>query len=116
VTDAPTHSLHPEEDAAARAAHARRARQRLWFALALAASVLALTAIGSWTYNAVERSLRESRAAALKSVLEAQAKTLEVWIEDQKLGARFWKQIVLLGCAICMRGSLSDQPGRPRWC
>jgi serine/threonine-protein kinase len=88
VTDAPTHSLHPEEDAAARAAHARRARQRLWFALALAASVLALTAIGSWTYNAVERSLRESRAAALKSVLEAQAKTLEVWIEDQKLGAR----------------------------
>ena len=83
-----THTLHPEEDAAAREAHARRARQRLGFALALAASVLALTAIGSWTYNAVERSLRESRAAALKSVLEAQAKTLEVWIEDQKLGIR----------------------------
>jgi len=88
VAEPATHSLHPEEDAAARAAHARRARQRLWFALALAASVLALTAIGSWTYSAVERSLRESRAAALKSVLEAQAKTLEVWIEDKKLGAQ----------------------------
>lgn len=83
-----THSLHPEEDAAARERHARRARQRLLFALALLASVLALTAIGSWTYNAVERSLRASRAAALRSVLEAQAKTLEVWIEDQKLGVR----------------------------
>lgn len=81
------HTLHPE-DAAARDARARRARQRLWFALALAASVLALTAIGSWTYRAVERSLRDSRAGALKAVLDAQAKTLEVWIEDQKLGAR----------------------------
>ncbi len=83
-----THTLHPEEGAAAREAHARRARQRLWFALALLASLLALTAIGAWTYNAVERSLRGSRAGALKSVLEAQAKTLEVWIEDQKLGVR----------------------------
>jgi len=82
-----THSLHPE-GAAAREAQARRARLRLWFALALAASVLALTAIGSWTYRAVERSLRDSRAGALKAVLDAQAKTLEVWIEDQKLGIR----------------------------
>jgi serine/threonine-protein kinase len=87
VSDPATHSLHPE-GAAAREAQARRARRRLWFALALAASVLALTAIGSWTYRAVERSLRDSRAGALKAVLDAQAKTLEVWIEDQKLGAR----------------------------
>ncbi len=88
MTDAPTHSLHPEEGAAAREARARRARQRLWFALAILASTLALTALGAWTYGAVERLLRESRAAALKSVLEAQAKTIEVWIEDHKLGIR----------------------------
>lgn len=81
------HTLHPE-GAAAREARARRARQRLWFALAILASTLALTALGAWTYGAVERLLRESRAAALKSVLEAQAKTVEVWIEDQKLGMR----------------------------
>ncbi|HEX5093577.1 MAG TPA: cache domain-containing protein, partial [Burkholderiales bacterium] len=80
-------TLHPE-DAAAREAQARRARQRLWFALALAASVLALTLIGSWTYRAVERSLRELRAGALRAVLDAQAKTLEVWIQDQELGIR----------------------------
>jgi len=111
VTDAPTHSLHPEEDAAARAAHARRARQRLWFALALAASVLALTAIGSWTYNAVERSLRESRAAALKSVLEAQAKTLEVWIEDQKLGARRLARDPLVRARVRALAELATQAG-----
>jgi serine/threonine-protein kinase len=87
MSDAQTHSLHPE-GAAAREARARGARQRLLFALAVLASAAALTAIGSWTYREVERSLRESRAAALKSVLEAQAKTLEVWIEDQKLGIR----------------------------
>jgi serine/threonine-protein kinase len=87
VSEPVQHSLHPE-GAAAREAQARRARQRLWFALALAASVLALTVIGSWTYRAVERSLRELRAGALKAVLDAQAKTLDVWIEDQKLGIR----------------------------
>jgi serine/threonine-protein kinase len=87
VTEGATHSLHPE-GAAQREAQSRRARQRLWFALALLGSAAALTAIGLWTYHAVERSLRESRAAALKSVLEAQAKTIEVWIEDQKLGIR----------------------------
>lgn len=87
MSEPATHSLHPE-GAAAREAQARRARQRLWFALALAASVLVLTVIGSWTYRAVERSLRDSRAGALKAVLDAQAKTIEVWIEDQKLGIR----------------------------
>jgi len=87
VSESVTHSLHPE-GVAAREAQARRARRWLGFALALAASALALTLIGSWTYRAVERSLRESRAGALKAVLDAQAKTLEVWIEDQKLGIR----------------------------
>jgi serine/threonine-protein kinase len=111
VTDAPTHSLHPEEGAAARAAHARRARQRLGFALALAASVLALTATGSWTYHAVERSLRESRAAALKSVLEAQAKTIEVWIEDQKLGARRLARDPLVRARVHALAELATQAG-----
>jgi eukaryotic-like serine/threonine-protein kinase len=87
VSEPASQTLHPE-GATAREAQARRARQRLWFALALAASVLALTLIGSWTYRAVERSLRESRAGALKAVLEAQAKTLEVWVQDQELGIR----------------------------
>jgi serine/threonine-protein kinase len=76
------------EDAAEREARARRARLRRTLAFAVVASAAALVAIGLWTYGAVERSLRASQGAALRSVLEAQAKTLEVWIEDQKLGIR----------------------------
>lgn len=77
-------TLHPE-DQAAREAQAARARLRLRLALAMLASALVLVAIGSWTYLSVERSLRGLRATALKTVLDTQAKTLEVWIEDQKL-------------------------------
>lgn len=80
-------ALHPE-DAAQREARARRARLRLVLALAVLASAAALVGIGTWTYEAVERSLRELRAATLTSMLQVQAKTIEVWIEDQKLGTQ----------------------------
>lgn len=80
-------TLHPE-DHAAREAQAARARLRLRLALAVLASTLVLVAMGTWTYRSVERSLQGLRAAALKTVLDTQAKTLEVWIEDQKLRIR----------------------------
>jgi serine/threonine-protein kinase len=94
-----------------RARRTRGARQRLLFALALAASVLTLTAIGSWTYHAVERSLRESRAAALRSVLEAQAKTLEIWIENQKLGIRRLARDPQVRARVRALAELATQPG-----
>ena len=80
-------TLHPE-DHAAREAQAARARLRLRLALAVLASAVVLVAMGSWTYRSVERSLRGLRTTALKTVLDTQAKTLEVWIEDQKLRIR----------------------------
>ena len=76
------------EDAGLREAQARRARLRLGLALAVIASTVVLTAIGTWTYLAVERSLRELRAQTLKAALDAQAKTVDVWIEDQKFTIR----------------------------
>ena len=76
------------EDAGLREAQARRARLRLGLALAVIASTVVLTAIGTWTYRAVERSLRSLRAETLKSALDAQAKMVEVWIEDQKFSIR----------------------------
>lgn len=79
--------IHPE-DAGLREAQARRARLRLGLALAAIASTALLTAIGTWTYLAVERSLRELRAQTLKSALDAQARTVDVWIEDQKFTLR----------------------------
>ena len=47
-----------------------------------------LLALGYWTYHAVESSLRELRAAALSSLLEAEAKTLAVSIETHKTDIR----------------------------
>ncbi|HZM34556.1 MAG TPA: serine/threonine protein kinase [Burkholderiales bacterium] len=76
------------EDTALREAQARRARLRLGLALAAIASTAVLTAIGTWTYLAVERSLRELRTQTLKAALDAQAKTVDVWIEDQKFAIR----------------------------
>jgi serine/threonine-protein kinase len=52
------------------------------------ASAASLIALGAWTYVAVERSLRELRAATLASTLEAQARTLELWIENHKTDIR----------------------------
>jgi len=43
-----------------------------------------LVALGYWTYSQVERSLRDLRAAALRSMLEAEVRTLGLWIEDHK--------------------------------
>jgi serine/threonine-protein kinase len=53
--------------------------------LAAAAGLLAL---GYWTYQAVESSLHGLRAAALGSMLEAEVKTLELWIDNHKTDIR----------------------------
>ena len=77
------HTVDPAHEAA-REAQARRARLRGALALSAIALSTLLIVAGSWTYGAVERSLRELRTDALQSVLHAQAKTLEVWIANQQ--------------------------------
>jgi eukaryotic-like serine/threonine-protein kinase len=47
-----------------------------------------LVALGYWTYRAVENSLRELRAVSLASMLEAQVRSLEIWIENRKVDMR----------------------------
>ena len=47
-----------------------------------------LVALGYWTYTAVASSLRELRAAALTSMLEAEVRTLGLWIENHKTDIR----------------------------
>ena len=85
--EAATWVLDPDE-AIEREARARRARLRLTLALAILASTVVLAAIGYGTYSAAERSLYGLRAATLDSILDAQSKTLEVWIEDQMVAIR----------------------------
>lgn len=71
-----------------REAQARRVRLRRMLALAALTSTVVLSAIGWWTHNEVEQSMRATRGAALKSVLDSQAQSLGVWIDDQKLSVR----------------------------
>jgi len=80
-------ALQPE-DSAAREAQVLRARLRRRFAFALLAAATVLGAIGLWTTRAVERSLHDLRAVTLTTLLEAQTKTLQVWIDDRTLTVR----------------------------
>jgi hypothetical protein len=47
-----------------------------------------LVGLGYWTYSAVASSLRDLRAAALSAMLESQARTLGIWIENHKTDIR----------------------------
>lgn len=81
--------LVPDPDAGVlRAAQARRVRLRRTLALATVACGIVLGAIGWWIHNEVEDSMRTTRGVALESVLESQAQSLHVWIDDHKLGVR----------------------------
>jgi serine/threonine-protein kinase len=46
-----------------------------------------LIALGYWTYRAVEGSLRELRAASLKSLLDSEVNALQVWVAEEIGGA-----------------------------
>jgi serine/threonine-protein kinase len=82
-------TLVPDQDAAVmREAQARRVRLRRILALATVASTIVLGAIGWWTHHEVELSMRATRGAALKSVLDSEAQSLRLWIDDQKLSVR----------------------------
>ena len=71
-----TNTVHPEE----------RPRQRTasgaWGVWVLAVCAL-LTALGYWTYHAVETSLREIRAGNMRSLLDSEVNALRVWIAEE---------------------------------
>jgi hypothetical protein len=52
----------------------------------LALSVV-LFALGTWTYRQVEASLRELRAATMKSLLDSEVNALRVWIAEERADA-----------------------------
>jgi serine/threonine-protein kinase len=54
-------------------------------AAAVLFTAMLLIALGGWTYHAVERSLRELRAATLSAMLEAQVRTLGLWRETHPM-------------------------------
>jgi serine/threonine-protein kinase len=42
-----------------------------------------LTGVGAWTYHAVESSLRELRAASLRSLLDSEVNALRLWVTEE---------------------------------
>ncbi|MGQ0653458.1 MAG: serine/threonine protein kinase [Betaproteobacteria bacterium] len=50
--------------------------------------IAALSALGVWTYRAVDVSLRELRAASLASMLEAEQRALSIWIANRQADVR----------------------------
>ena len=46
-----------------------------------------LFALGAWTYRQVEASLRELRAATMKSLLDSEVNALRVWIAEERADA-----------------------------
>jgi len=113
--EADLRTLDPDE-VVERENQARRARLRLTLALAILASTVVLGAIGVATYAAVERSVRSLRAAALRSTLEVQSKTIEVWIAGQKVAIerlarnqRVREHVGTLAAIAAQAGSIPEQ-------
>ena len=82
-----THAFDPDTEVL-RKAQARRVRLRRMLALTTLAGTLVLGAIGWWTHHKVELSMHATRAAAFQSVIDSEAQSLRVWIDDQKLNVR----------------------------
>jgi len=103
-------ALQPE-DSAAREAQVLRARLRRRFAFALLAAATVLGAIGLWTTRAVERSLHDLRAVTLTTLLEAQTKTLQVWIDDRTLTVRRLARDPLVRESVGALVAIATRPG-----
>ena len=54
------------------------------------AALVVVALVGGWAYVQVRDSLRDVRAAGLASLLEAEARTLQLWIEEKKADAERW--------------------------
>lgn len=70
-----------------------------WVVL-VALSFVVLVGVAGWTYLAVSKSLRESRATGLTTLLNTQATAIQVWVEEKKRFAERWTANPLIGTYI----------------
>jgi tRNA A-37 threonylcarbamoyl transferase component Bud32 len=75
-----------------------------------------LTALGAWTYHAVETSLREVRAGNLRSLLDSEVNALRVWIAEQMDDAQRIARDPRVGTAVeqLLRAPACSGPARER--
>jgi serine/threonine-protein kinase len=76
-------TIHPVEGAARRGVLSTPG-----VAAAVLTTAVLLIALGWWTYSAVERSLRELRAASLAALLEAEVRALDIWVQNRQSDIR----------------------------
>ena len=55
-------------------------------------TVVSFIVLGAWMYIGVKQSLQATRAAGLNTMLEAEANTLQLWVENRKTHVEHWSQ------------------------
>lgn len=92
--DAPASRAPGHEAAQLGPFHAPRiseAQRRFWLIVdAMLAALVVVAIVGAWAYSHVRSSLRDVRSAGLVSLLEAESRALELWIDEKKRDAERW--------------------------
>ncbi len=78
--------------------------------LVVAFTVVVIGGLGGWTYQGVRGSLQEIRASELTTVLDAEVKGLEIWIEEKRREAERWAQDPRVREAVVELARLSRDP------
>jgi serine/threonine-protein kinase len=67
------------------------AQRRFWLIVdAMVAALVVIVLVGTWAYREVRASLREVRAAGLASLVEAETRALQLWIDEKQRDAERW--------------------------
>jgi len=70
---------------------AEEAHDRFWNIVAIVVvALIFLVILGGWSYKKVSDSLSEIRASNLNALLDANARLLQVWIDEKKRDAERW--------------------------
>ena len=77
-------------------------------------SAAMLVGLGAWTYHAVESSLRDLRAATMKSLLDAQVNALRVWVREEIGDAERIAREPAVKDAVARLASVASLPGTSR--
>jgi len=89
------------------------AQRRFWLIVyAMIAALVVIGSVGTWAYLQVRGSLREVRAAGLASLLEAETRALQLWIDEKQRDAERWASSPRVQAAAAAIAA-SDRPCAP---
>src|SRR5262245_45050031 len=57
-----------------------------------AVTVIALIVLGVWVHYGIKNSLQQIRASEMRTLLDAEVKALQLWVENRKTHAEQWAQ------------------------